>query len=130
LTELPAWLAATSLTAATAIATEAPAAIAAMSAAAVTAEATTTTTTAILAWPRFIDLQHPTSDFLAVELLDRCRRFFVSRHFDEREAFGLSCVAVFNDACRFNRSGLRKQFLEMLAGGLESEISNIEFLCH
>jgi hypothetical protein len=58
-----------------------------MSAAAVTAKPTTTTTAAILAWPRFIDLQHPTSDFLAVELLNSCRCFFVRGHFNEGEAF-------------------------------------------
>jgi len=98
---LPARFAATSLTTTTTIPTEATAAAIAAVSTAVTAEPTTTATTAgsTLAWPRFIDLQHPASDFLSVELFDRRSRFVVRRHFDEGEAFRLSGGAVFNHAC-------------------------------
>ena len=94
---LPARLGATSLIAATATATGAATTIAAEAAAPIAAESTSATA-AIFAWPGFIHLQHPTGEFLAVELFNRCRRFFLSRHFDEGETFRLSSVAVFNYA--------------------------------
>jgi hypothetical protein len=97
--------------------------------AAITAEVTSAATAAtIFARPGFVNLQHPTSNFLAVELLNCRRRFFLGRHFDESETFRSASVAIFNYARRFNRARLSKQCLEILTGGLESKVSNIEFI--
>ena len=65
----------------------------------ISVKATSAATTAILAGARFVDLQHPTANFFAVKLVNRRRRFFVSRHFDERETLRLSGVAVFDYLC-------------------------------
>jgi 2-methylaconitate cis-trans-isomerase PrpF len=109
--KLPAWLRASSRIAAAAIATTTTtittnAAATAIAAAAITAtaaaistEATSAATATTLTWPRFVDLQHPTGNFPAVELLNRRRRFFLSRHFDKSKTFRLSGVAVFNHTC-------------------------------
>src|SRR6185503_18115852 len=79
---LPAWLRATSRTAA---ATTTAAAATAATAAAITAKATSTTTATIFAWPGFVDFQGTTANFLSVELFNRCSRFCFRRHFDEGE---------------------------------------------
>src|SRR6185369_779334 len=121
---LPARFRSTSAAAATTAAT-----IATATAAAITAKATATAA-AIFAWARFVDFQRATSNFLPVELFNRCRRFFFRRHFHESETFRLSRIAILNHACRFNRSGLSKQFLKILTGSLESEVSDIKFFDH
>src|SRR5262245_34266463 len=97
-------------------------------AAAVTTETTTTSTTAAtLTWPSFIDLQRTTSEFLAVELIDRRSSFFLTGHFDKSKSLRLTCVAICNHARRFNCSRLGKQLLQILTGSLEGEVSDIKF---
>src|SRR6185369_11382261 len=134
---LPARFRSTSAAAATTAATIATATAAAITAKATTAAAaiaakaaSAATTAAIFAWARFVDFQRATSNFLPVELFNRCRRFFFRRHFHESETFRLSRIAILNHACRFNRSGLSKQFLKILTGSLESEVSDIKFFDH
>ncbi len=65
-----------------------------------------------------------------MELFDRRSCLVIGGHFDEAKAFRSSGVAVFDNLRRFNRSGLSKQFLEVLTGGLESEVSHIKFFSH
>src|SRR5207253_6205318 len=69
-------------------------------------------------------------NFLAIELIDCRCGFFVAGHFDEPEASRTSSVAIFDDARRLDRAGLSKQFLQLLTGSLESEVSHIKFRCH
>src|SRR5688572_1619312 len=117
---LPARLRATSRIAATTTKAEA-------AAAAITAKATSTTAATIFAWASFVDFQGASGNFFSVELLNRRSRFVVCRHFDEGEAFRLSSVPILDHAGRFNRSDLSKQLLQILAGSLEGEVSNIKF---
>src|SRR5688572_12881692 len=102
----------------------------ATAAAAIPAEATSATAAAIFAWFGFIDFQRTAADFLAIELLNRCIGFVAGGHFDEGEPSRASGVAIFDDTCGLDRTGLRKQFLKILTGSLESEVSNIEFCRH
>ena len=99
--------------------------IAAIATAAIVAKATSAA--AIFTWFGFIDLQGATTDFLAIELLNRRSGFFLAGHFDEGKASRAPGVAGFHNAGRLNRAGLTKQLLQFLIGGLESEVSNIEF---
>ena len=103
-----------------------PASIAAVSTAAIVAKATSASG-AVLAGFGFIDFQGATADFLTIELLNRRCGFFLAGHFDEGKASRASRIAVFHDTGRLNRSSLTKQLLELLVGGLESEVSNIKF---
>jgi hypothetical protein len=134
--DLPARFRSTSGVAATAAATVATATAAAIPAVATTTTAiaakaaSATTTATILAWAGFVDFQRATGNFLSVELFNRGRRFFFRRHFHESETFRLSSIAILDHACRFNRSGLSKQFLKILTGSLESEVSDIKFFDH
>src|SRR5262249_39549985 len=68
--------------------------------------------------------------FFTVELLNCCRRFFVSRHFHKRKTFRLSGVTICNHARRFNGSSLGEEVLQILTTGLEREVSHIKFFCH
>ena len=65
---------------------------------AIAAKATSTTTAAaaILARSRFVDLQHPPTDFLTIELVDSSGRLIIRRHFNESETLRLSGVAIFD----------------------------------
>jgi hypothetical protein len=116
---LPAWLAITAATAATAIpiaaatATAATAAIATVSATA-TATATTAATAAIAAkaaasttataaasaaiftWASFVDVQVTTVEFLAIELLNSFLPLFRGCHFDKAEAARTPGLTIFN----------------------------------
>src|SRR6185503_15090403 len=103
-----------------------PPSIAAIATAAIVAKATSAAG-AIFAWFGFIDLQGATTKFLAIELRNSRSRFFLAGHFDEGKASRASGVAVFHNTSRLNRAGLTKQLLELLTGGLESKVSNIEF---
>src|SRR5947209_5830589 len=110
--------------------------IAAAAAAAITTKATapagkaTSATPTIFARFGFVDFQSAAINFLAIELIDCRCGFFVAGHFDEPEASRTSSVAIFDDARRLNRAGLSKQFLQLLTGSLESEVSHIKFRCH
>src|SRR5688572_2626466 len=77
-----------------------------------------TSAATIFAWFGFIDLQEPTVDFLAIELLNRRIRFVLTGHFDESKASRTSRIAVFHYTRRLNRSSLTKQLLQILTGGL------------
>jgi hypothetical protein len=63
-------------------------------------------------------------------LLNGSSGFFRSGHFDEGKAARTARHSVFDHTCRFNRAGLGKQFLQIFAGGLEREVSNIKFCRH
>lgn len=120
-TRLPARLRAPSAT--TIAATEIAAAEAAASAA---AEATSATS-AIFARFGFVNFQRATTYFLAIELFNSRSGFFLRGHFDEGEPARTSCITIFDNTGRFDCAGLGKQLLQVLAGSLESEVSNIEF---
>jgi hypothetical protein len=103
-----------------------PSSIAAVATAAIVAKATSAAA-AILAGFGFIDFQGATTDFLAIEVLNRRCGLFLAGHFHEGKASRASGVAVFHNTGRLNRAGLAKQLLQLLTGGLESEVSNIKF---
>jgi len=86
-----------------------------------------TSAAAVFAGFGFIDFQGTPADFLSIELTDRRISFFFRRHFDEGKASRASGVAVFHNTGRLNRSSLTEQLLQLLTGGLESEVSNIKF---
>jgi hypothetical protein len=115
---------------ATLIAIPVATAIATETAAAPVAWATSAGSAAILTWLGFVDFQSATAEFLTVELLDSSRSFFVRSHLNKRESPRLAGVVVLNEVYGFHGARLTKQFLQILARGLEREISNIEFRCH
>jgi hypothetical protein len=94
------------------------------------AEATVTASTAILTRLGFVYFQSPAGHFLAIELFDGSSGLFLGRHLDEAEAARASGVTVFDDGRRFNRASLSEHFLELFAGGLESQVSYIQFHSH
>src|SRR6185436_4364452 len=87
-------------------------------------------TAAILTRFGFVDFQSTATNFPAIHLLDGGSGFFRCGHFDEGKASRTARHAVFDYTCGFNRAGLRKQFLQVFAGGLEREVSNIKFSRH
>jgi hypothetical protein len=142
--QLPAWFAipTTTTTAAAVAATTAAAstaatatitvtaAAAAASAAKSTASAAAPAIAAIFSRSRFVHGQVAAIKFFAVKLGDSCLAFFLGGHFDETETTGTSRVTIFNNGSRLDRARLGKKLLQILAGGLESEVAYIKFHGH
>jgi hypothetical protein len=106
--------------------------ITAAAAAAISAKAAiaAAATAAIFAWLSFIHFQSTAVDFFAIELIDGSSGLFLGGHLDEAKASRTSRLTVLDDCGRFNRARLSKHFLKLFAGGLEGQISDIQFHRH
>jgi|SRR6185369_960722 len=89
-----------------------------------------TTTAAIFAGLGFVNFQSPAVYFLAIELIDGRSGLFLGGHLDEAKTSRASRFAVLDNGRRFNRARLSKHFLKLFAGGLEGQISDIQFHRH
>jgi hypothetical protein len=130
--KLPTWFPIATATAATISAATAATAIASAAATTTaTAKPTTAATiTPILPGSGFVHRQITSIEFLAIKLRDGSLPFFFCSHFNKAKAPGTSGFTVFNDRRGFYRPRLGKQLVQILAGSLESEITNIEFHRH
>jgi hypothetical protein len=116
--KLPARTAA-AVTAATTAASAATIAAATTAASAAVAAATASASTAFFTRAGFIDVQRTTVNFFTVKLLNRSLRFFSRSHFNETETARKTAVAIGYDRSRFDRSGLRKKLMQIVACGFK-----------
>src|SRR5439155_18240505 len=77
-----------------------------------------------------LDLQRPTVQVLAVELLDGLGRGLGRRHLDEAESPRLSGVAVHHHRRRLDRPGLSEHLAQSVGGRREGQTSDEKFVCH
>src|SRR6185369_6074705 len=82
-----------------------------------------TAATAAFALLGLTDVDLPTADVAAVQLLDRLARLDRRTHLDEAETARTAALAVADDGRRFHRSRSREYRLEIRAGGREGEVS-------
>ena len=85
-----------------------------------TATATAAATAAAVPVARFVDLERPAFELLAVQLLNRLLRIGVGAHLDKAEAAGLSGGPIGDDGDRLAHARLSEQLFEILGGDVES----------
>jgi hypothetical protein len=87
-----------------------------------TPPSTTTESSARRLGTRLIDVHRTAVQIRAVELLNRSFRFVLVGHFDERETPGLACIAIRHDVHALYVPELRESRVQLVLGGLETEI--------
>ena len=79
---------------------------------------------------RHFDLDGSAVEVASVEMSDRVLRLLVRLHLDKTEAFRPTTELVGDDGCRDNRAGLGEELTKSVAGGVEAEAADEEFLRH
>jgi hypothetical protein len=113
---------------AAAVATAATAAVTTTTSAAVSTTASTARAGTFFARASFVDRQRAACQLGAVQTGDGCLSAIV--HFDEGKATTASGFPVGDNLCPQHSAELRERLDEVVAGGLEGNVPNIQFLTH